>query len=100
MLILTSERRTVYTIYGDKRIWRYFTLHAALRRLAIRKLAKKYPATTEIDPYNYNRVEYESDISYERRMKITKRFIRRWKKIAKKNTTRLRLESMKDNLAA
>ena len=86
---LEIESRPVYAIKGDYRTWRYFTLHAALRKLAFRKLAKRYPV--EYDPGDWSiglSESYDSEISFDRRIKIVERFVRRWKPAAKRAMVR------------
>jgi hypothetical protein len=78
MLTIKRETRSVFTIDGDYRKWRYFTENGALRRLALRKLAKKHPIECYVDDEFYNKT-YESDISYQRRMAIVDRYARMWK---------------------
>ena len=81
-LMLYRQSRVIYEIRGDYKIHRYFTANGALRKLAFRKLAKKYPISKNEHPGAAERGEEQwlSDLSFETRLKIASRFARRYRK--------------------
>lgn len=81
---LAIEDRPVYAVFGGYKTFRYFSAHAALRRIAWIKLKEKYPIEIYEGDWSMGMGrEYVSDLDYDKRCAIVDRFARRYRRALK-----------------